>query len=448
MGIKTTAAGAIVAVVTVMVVGSFQQASADRFQSTNYTIDASTGNSTGGAYSSTSYRLTGSGGESVIGNGSGGSYKMGQGYVAQLEKSIQMSVQPGGLIAYYPLDEGAGTTAWDGSANNNTGAGTNTTWTTGKVGGGVAMNGSDRYVDIADSSSLDPSTITVSAWLNSTTNTTFASAVSKWNNTTPQNGEWILGHGSVAGTYRFLVRIGGTNYDVESSTGFSTGAFHHVVGTYDGSTVRLYVDGVEVGTPATITSTMPASSTNMRIGNRVGNTNYYNGTVDEVKVFSKALLDKEVKAEYNAGVAGHASGISLNTITPGVSQTALLDAIVQTDAPDYTLAVNQDQNLTSGGNSIPAVSGSIASPVTWSEGSTKGLGFTLVTTNATAIPGTWSSGSAYAAFPGSATSFYTRNNYTAGSKDVLNMRLRIDTAISQAPGDYSNVVTWTGTMTP
>src|SRR6478672_4606995 len=80
------------------------------------------------------------------------------------------------------------------------------------------------------------------------------------------------------------------------------------------------------------------------------------------------------------------------------------------------------------------LSGSIASPVSWSEGSTKGLGFTLYGTNATALPGTWASGSAYAALPSTSTSFYTRSNYTGGSKDILNMRLRLDTATAQNSG--------------
>lgn len=439
---------AVLVGIVAMLNGAFIHANADRFSSTNYTIDASVGNSFGGSNSSTNYKLVDSGGESVIGNGSGGSYKLGAGYIAQLEKSMQLVVQPSGLAAYYPLDEGTGSSVWDNSANANNGTGTNNTWTTGKVGGALAMNGSNRYVNVPDSASLDPTTITVSAWLNSSDTTTTASAVSKWSDSTQGDGEWILGHGAVAGTFRFLIKLGGTIYRDESSTGFSTGTFHHVVGTYDGSHVHLYVDGAEVGTALAATGNIPASAPNLRIGNRASNNLYYNGIIDEVKIFSRALSASEIKAEYDAGNAGNGAGLSLATITAGSSQTDDFDAVMQTDAPGYTLAVNQNQNLTSGGNSIPAVSGSIASPVTWSEGSTKGLGFTLVSTTATAIPGSWSSGNAYAAFPGSATTFYTRTGYTGGAKDKLTMRLRADVAASQAVGDYSNTVTWTGTVTP
>lgn len=142
------------------------------------------------------------------------------------------------------------------------------------------------------------------------------------------------------------------------------------------------------------------------------------------------------------------STLNLGTITPGVSGTVNFTASILTDAPGYTLSVNQDNNLTKGGDTIPAVSGSIASPVTWTEGTTKGLGFSLVSTNATAIPGKWSAGGAFAAFPGTSTAFYTRTGYTGGATDTLDMRVRLDVANTQPSGAYTNIATWVGTTTP
>ena len=140
--------------------------------------------------------------------------------------------------------------------------------------------------------------------------------------------------------------------------------------------------------------------------------------------------------------------LAIGTVTPGVSNSVDFAANILTDAPGYTLSVNQDGNMTSGGNTIPGVSGSIASPVTWSEGSTKGLGFSLVSTTATAIPAKWNAGASFAAFPGSSTTFYTRTGLSGGTSDTLNMRVRLDVANSQPTGAYSNTVTWMGTTTP
>jgi hypothetical protein len=214
--------------------------------------------------------------------------------------------------------------------------------------------------------------------------------------------------------------------------------------------VKLFLNGVQLTTTVggTIPTTLYGSTTPLVIGDFPGLSRNWSGALDEMKLFSRPLAPDEIKADYTAGNAGIPAGLALGNITPGSSGISAFDAITQTSAPGYTLAINQNNNLTSGGNTIPAVSGSIASPVSWSEGATKGLGFTLYGTNATAIPGTWASGSGYAALPGSATSFYSRSGYTGGAKDVLNMRLRLDVAASQASGDYANTMVITGTMVP
>ena len=187
----------------------------------------------------------------------------------------------------------------------------------------------------------------------------------------------------------------------------------------------------------------------MDIGAQHWGTNPFSGSIDEAKVFSRALSADEVDAEYDAGAAGNTAGLSFaSQITPGISQTSNFDAAMLTDSQNgYNLSVSQNQNLTKGGDTIAAVSGSIASPVSWVEGTTKGLGFTLFGTNATAIDGKWSSGSSYAAFPGSATSYYVRTGKQS-AKDVVNMRLRLDVPTTQVNGVYTNVITTTGTITP
>ena len=215
--------------------------------------------------------------------------------------------------------------------------------------------------------------------------------------------------------------------------------------------VKIYIDGVlQTATMfGTIPSTMVNATSDLAIGSMQGFGRYFNGVLDEVKLFNRLLSAEEVKAEYDAGVAGNTAGLSFaGGIIPGTSSTSDYDAAILTDSvKGYTLAVSQNQNLTKGADTIAAVSGSIASPVTWVEGTTTGLGFTLYGTNATSIPGKWSSGAAYAAFPGTSTSYYTRTGKQS-SKDVLNMRLRIGTTMLNVPGAYTNVITTVGTVTP
>lgn len=431
-----------------------------RFTSTSYVIDASVANNFGGSESSTSYKLTGSGGESIVGNGAGGSYMLAGGYVAQLKNSLQLTVQPGGLKAYYPLEENSGTFTRDSSINtNNADLQVGATWVTGKVGNGVSANASS-YVQVPDSANLTFSqNMTVSLWANQASASTDKALIAHWNQAV--SSSWALQTGTSASVLRVFIAssqgdTGGNCVDTDGA--WSAGSWHHVALVYDGTQstaldrAKVYIDGVVRPMSVclgTIPSSLQDSSSYLTIGAMRGLGRYFNGSLDEVKMFNRSFTPSEVKAEYDAGVAGNTAGLGFASgIVPGISQTSNYDAVVLTDSINgYTLAVNQNNDLTKGADTINAVSGTIASPVTWVEGTTKGLGFTLYGTNATAIPGKWSSGAAYAAFPGTSTTFYTRTGQPS-SKDVLNMRLRLDVSLSQPTGTYTNVITTTGTMTP
>ncbi len=143
------------------------------------------------------------------------------------------------------------------------------------------------------------------------------------------------------------------------------------------------------------------------------------------------------------------SNIALGTITPGVSNTGAVSAQVLTDAPSYSLSVAQDNNLTSGVNTIPAISGgTIASPVAWIEGTTKGLGLTI--TGGPSVPGKWGTvgNYGYAAIPSSTTTLYTRSGYTGGAQDTISLQPRVDTTTAQPTGNYTNTMTITATIIP
>lgn len=429
---------------SLFVSGLFSVASADRYTSTSYIIDASVLSATGGAQTSASYKLTSSTGENVVGNGAGSSYLVGMGYVAQLGKSLQLTMQPNGLVVYYPLDENSGSMTYDNSINTNVGnLQASPTWMTGKLGNALSFNGSSQYVALNDLD-VSGSAITVSAWVYPTVAAQNGKVVGKHSSTTDAQGTL----GLTSGNATFETTTGGVYHIATSASTLALNTWSYIVGVYDGANTKVYVNGV-LATPVASTGALANNNYGWAIGriNASTSSNYFTGSIDEVKILSRALNDSDVLAEYNAVIAGSPAGISLGTITPGASNTVLADIITQTDAGGYTLAINQNHDLQSSSYTIPAILGSVASPLVWTEGSTKGLGFTLTATNATAIPGTWNSGNSYAAFPGTATTFYTRSGLPT-PKDYLTMRLRADVASSQAALDYTNAVTVTGTITP
>lgn len=201
--------------------------------------------------------------------------------------------------------------------------------------------------------------------------------------------------------------------------------------------------------------TIDASSVGSSISGRQNSTSYQlvssggesvvgNGTSGSYKLGEGyvAQLDQSIQLSLSP------TTVNFGGVTPGTSNLVNLTANILTDAPGYNLSTHQDTDLTSGANTIPAVSGSIASPVTWVEGTTKGLGFSLASTNATALPAKWNAGASYAAFPGTDTTFYTRTGLSGGNTDSLSINIRLDVAASQPTGNYTNTVTWIGTTTP
>jgi hypothetical protein len=82
------------------------------------------------------------------------------------------------------------------------------------------------------------------------------------------------------------------------------GAWHHLAGTYDGVTVRLYVDGVEQGTGTPATSAINyalADNNTFRIGGyRSSCVDFlFTGDIDEVQIFNRALTAQEIAAIYS-----------------------------------------------------------------------------------------------------------------------------------------------------
>ena len=419
-----------------------QVAAAYRFSSTSYVIDASVANNFGGQNSSASYSLTTSGGETLIGNGTGGSYKLGMGYISQLPRSLQLSLQPSGLVGYWPLDENSGSLTFDGSAyaNNGTLQGS-PTWTTGKLGAALGF-ASGQYVTVPTSTSLQANNVTAEAWFKLSGSVTGQTIIAK-------SGAWSIAVSQSNGA-QLAIHDQTTDTDVcTDSTTIDDGAWHHVAMTMNSGVANgtvLYIDGAQ---KQVCTATVSTQANSLTIGALNTGLRPLTGTVDQARLYNRVLSSSEIAAEYAAVNAGSTAGVSLGTIVPGASTSNSADAIVQTDAPGYSLAINQDQNLTSGSYTIPSISGSIAVPAAWAEGTTKGLGFTITGTNATAIPGSWNSGNSYAAFPGTATTFYTRVGQPTAA-DYVTIKLRADVADTQVATatPYSNTLTLSGTMTP
>jgi hypothetical protein len=211
-----------------------------------------------------------------------------------------------GLTGYWKFDEGAGTTIGDSSGHGNTGTLISApTWTSGKLGGALNFNGSSAYVNLGNPSSLSTSgSVTVSAWVNLANTSGIKTIAGRWGLPSSQHSYKIA---SIGGKFYMDVSGSGSgdNY-LQTNTTLAVGRWYHVVGVYTAGvspTLNVYVNGVLDN--GVMTGSVPSSlyvgSSAVEIGR--DSTNLFNGSIDDVRVYNRALSAAEVQALYNTGAA-------------------------------------------------------------------------------------------------------------------------------------------------
>ena len=246
------------------------------------------------------------------------------------------SAAPSGLVAAYGFDEGSGTTTADRSGNGNTGTVSNTTWagaSAGKFGNALSFNGTNAWVSVNSSSSLNLTTgMTAEAWVNPTAlGTSYRTVVLREQ---PGNEVYALYANQSGPPQAPLgeVFVGGYK-DANASTGLATGAWAHLAETYDGSSVRLYVNGTLVSTTAAPGS-LASSSSPLRIGGNSIWGEYFSGLIDEVRIYNRALSASEIQTDMTTPITPtdtQAPSAPANLSASGAVSSASLSWTASTD---------------------------------------------------------------------------------------------------------------------
>jgi hypothetical protein len=208
-----------------------------------------------------------------------------------------------GLIGYWSFDEGDGTVVYDSSGNGNDGTIYGATWNGGYCNGGLQFNGTSDYIEIPDSVSLSPtSAITVEAWVKADFETVSSSgrAILAKGDTPSIAPDYVLAVSSSKQISFYISDSAGHAYpDPFPTTTYTikTGKWYHIAGTYDGSMVKLYVNGkLEDQFPGSIA--LNDSDRPLYIGRwRAGDPAYWAGIIDEVKIYNRALTQEEIQAD-------------------------------------------------------------------------------------------------------------------------------------------------------
>jgi uncharacterized repeat protein (TIGR01451 family) len=208
---------------------------------------------------------------------------------------------PPGLVAAYSFNEGSGTTVADASGTGNAGTIGTATWSPqGKYGGALAFNGTSAKVTIPDAPSLRlTSGMTLEAWVYPTSvPSTWKDAVYKGNDNYYLSASSCCSGQPVGGGI-----FSGSYGEVYGSPNLTANTWTHLAATYDGSVLRLYVNGAEVASKLQ-TGTLATSTNPLTIGGDPIYGQYFAGRIDEVRVYGGALGQAQIVADMNTPVGG------------------------------------------------------------------------------------------------------------------------------------------------
>ena len=264
---------------------------------------------TGSAVSDAAYNFT-------IGNRAGATDRTFDGYIDDVRayNTIlsasdveQLYLATGGtdtsLIGHWKLDETSGTTAADSSGNGNDGtmtggldAGTDSV--TGKINTALNFDGDDE-INISNSNILEPTLFTVAAWVRPVdvdspleTQGIYKGAGGNGNDVSHR----MIANNNVAGRVEFRCDNNASGAHLVTVNGvLSDNTWTHLAMTWDGTQITGYVDGISVGSDAVGPGCGYTNSDGAQIGDAPG-TQQFNGDIDDVRLYDRALSAAEIGA--------------------------------------------------------------------------------------------------------------------------------------------------------
>jgi hypothetical protein len=202
------------------------------------------------------------------------------------------------LVGWWSFDNVSGTTIVDKSSYTNDASIISAYQSEGYYGKGMHFNGVDSIVDAGSDSEFGFTTFTVETWAKIDsyhTNTNIGQVLFDGYNTYVGYLFYLDGPNAHIGLR--LHNGSQTCASVESSTDIQVNEWHHFVGTYNGSVVSVYVDGVLKNT-GTCLDYYPYAD--LVLGSFSESSSFFNGTMDEARVYNRALSPAEINASYDA----------------------------------------------------------------------------------------------------------------------------------------------------
>ncbi len=243
---------------------------------------------------------------------------------------ILPSVVTDGLVLYQKMSGSSGITSYDmNTTSNNNGTLTNMNtgldngtsgWnSSGKFGNAVSFDGTNDYINAGNGASLtNISSFTYEAWIYRTGTSNYPGIF----------GRTTVGKADMrfdgAGAYLFIF-VNGTQLGIGN---INLNTWYHVVGTWDGTYIKGFLNGNYVGNNTAIAPSF--ANEYLFIGQRNTGSDYFNGLIDEVRIYNRALSQEEINQTmintmstsanlttwYDAGTGNETYQVTINATTP------------------------------------------------------------------------------------------------------------------------------------
>lgn len=201
------------------------------------------------------------------------------------------NVAEDGLVAYWPFDEGTGKAAEDVTGNGHDGkfAGS-PKWVDGKFGTALEFDGEEDHVVVSDDAAFAiEENITFMAWFSPGDVLTSRRLMVK------NNSIFVIFDFGNKDSIDFLVKPDNT-FAESKTTDWKVGEWYHFAGTFDGKTMKVYVNGKLEGEEA---NNVPIAPSDLELwigGDDFGRpTDFFPGTIDEVRLYEKTLTEAEIQ---------------------------------------------------------------------------------------------------------------------------------------------------------
>jgi PKD repeat protein len=203
-----------------------------------------------------------------------------------------------GLVGYWLFNEGSGSFTADAGPNEHDAMIMGATWGSGVEGHSLNFDGDDDFLEFFSSDFDLQSTITICAWIRPSTIANYPRIAGKTHSS--DDTPWVIWGLTINNNQRVLLELAspsGSRGYARSSSKIPTNEWTHVAGTYDGASAKIYVNSRLEDTrsfnEALAINTEPFSIARSSYG-----ANYFNGNIDEVRLYNRSLSSTEIYELY------------------------------------------------------------------------------------------------------------------------------------------------------